>query len=190
MITKRVEDQNGAATWRALVNRYEPTTSARSQSITTETLPVKHFPTTLAEFEGSRGDWYRYARCCEAAPGPVSKVGVKNSIYLQKAPGYIRTAFRFAKRGVLRLVDLDDRHALARQRDLRRRARTPPVAAAAAPRPERDGGGCVNESARRRRGRSRRHRRPEHGIAKTAAEVSKEMGTATMEERRRATPKK
>ena len=96
MIIRGVEQQNGAAAWRALCKRYEPATAVRAQSIMTSILNVKQFPSTLAEFEDAHAEWERDIKRYEMASGEVFNMGVKKSIYLQKAPKNIRTMLQMA----------------------------------------------------------------------------------------------
>ncbi|CAK0889405.1 unnamed protein product, partial [Prorocentrum cordatum] len=91
LLTRSVEDQNGALARRALIKRCEPATAMSAQNIMTAVLNVKNFPSDQAGSEQYHSDWGRDTRRCETASGEVFNAGVKRSIYLQKAPKNIIT---------------------------------------------------------------------------------------------------
>ena len=84
-ILRSQETNNGAACWRALTRRYEPTTAARAQSILNAILHVANFPSTLAEFEHKLGEWERDVRRYELAAGEHFSASVKKNIFLTEA---------------------------------------------------------------------------------------------------------
>ena len=88
-VIRGITEMNGALAWRALITRCAPNTAPRGQSLMSEILNVKPFPSELMAYEIALDEWQENIRKWESISGDRFNVSMKKAIFLDKAPSTV-----------------------------------------------------------------------------------------------------